>query len=142
MIRRHFASFTDTRTHLRDVLDAARSGRVATIARGGERFAVIDTDVLLAELALSRPSQAVVAAEGGGWSAFVPGIPTHGEGDTLDAAIDDLVDALRDYAEDWNDHLLGAPNHHDNWAVVTLVELSSDDQLRTWILAPSATPVR
>ena len=25
-----------------------------------------------------------------------------------------MVDALREYAEDWQDHLLGAPDHRDN----------------------------
>ena len=52
----------------------------------------------------------------------------------LDAAIDDLIDALRDYASDWNDRLHVASNHQDNWAVAALVELSTHEQLRSWLL--------
>ena len=135
-MQRHFATFTQTRAQLREVLDAAHSGRVAIVARDRERFAVVDADRLRRQLFAARPSGAVVAAEGGGWSAFVPGVPVHGEGDIFDDAVADLLAALRDYAEDWNERLLDAPNHRDNWALVALVELSDDDQLRDWIVAP------
>ena len=58
----------------------------------------------------------------------------HGDADTLDAAIADLIDGLREYAEDWNDHLHTAPNHAGHLSLVELVELSDDDQLRDWLL--------
>ena len=51
-----------------------------------------------------------------------------------DGALADLVVALREYAQDWNDHLRTAPNHHQHWALVTLVELSDDTQLLEWLL--------
>lgn len=137
IVERHFASFTQARAHLRDVLDAAHTGRVATVARDRERFAVVDAEVLRLQLVSARTANAVVAAEGGGWSAFLPGVPVHGEGDTFDEALADLVEALRDYAEDWNERLLDAPNHRGNWSLVTLVELSDDNQLREWIVGPS-----
>ena len=142
VMERTFATFTDARARLRDLLDAARSGRVTTLTRDRDRFAVVDGSILRAELARARPANAVVAAEGGGWSAFVPGVPAHGEGNDLDAALDDLIEALREYALDWNDRLLTAPNHRDNWALVTLIELSDDDQLREWIVPPLAAPLR
>ena len=141
-MQRHFSTFTQTRNHLRFVLDAAHTGRVATVARDRERFAVVDAGRLRRQLADARPSHAVVAAEGGGWSAFVPGVPTHGEGTTLDEALEDLIEALREYAEDWNERLLDAPNHRDNWALVAVVELSDDDELRDWIVAPQHAHTR
>jgi hypothetical protein len=49
-----------------------------------------------------------------------------------------MVDALREYAEDWQDHLLNAPNHRDNWALVQLVSLSENDQLKKWLVGASA----
>jgi len=134
MTTRHFASFTAARTNLRDVLDTAHTGRVTTVDRDRERFTVVDADVLRVQLAALRPSGAVVVAEGGGWSAFLPGLPIAGEGDELDTAIDDLVDALREYSADWNERLLNVPNHRDNWALVTLTELSTDAQLKGWLL--------
>lgn len=141
-MQRHFATFTQARAQLRDVLDAAHTGRLATVTRDRERFAVVDAATLRRQLSAARPSGAVVAAEGGGWSAFIPGIPVHGEGDTFDDAVADLAEALRDYAEDWNERLLDAPNHRDNWALVALVELSDDDELRDWIVAPQAAHSR
>lgn len=135
MTVRHFPSYSEARANFRGVLDAANSGLVTTLERDHTRFAVVDGELLRSQLATLRPSHAVVTAEGSGWSAFLPGLPIAGEGENLDAAIDDLIDALRDYASDWNDRLRVASNHHDNWAVAALVELSSDEQLRSWLLA-------
>lgn len=138
MTTRFFASYTEARRNLRTVLDTARTGRVTTVVREHETFAVIDSEVLRRHLLRLQRSHAVVVAEGGGWSALLPGLPVHGDGETLDDALADLIDALREYAQDWNDHLLEAPNHRDNWSLVQLVELSTDEQLRDWVLASEA----
>jgi hypothetical protein len=45
-----------------------------------------------------------------------------------------MVEALRESAADWEDPLLDAPNHRDNWALVQLVTLSDDDDLRSWLV--------
>lgn len=132
---RHFASFTEARSQLRQLLDSASAGRVTTLQRDKQRFAVVDAAQFLTRLMRLRPAGAVVVAEGGGWAALLPGLPVAGDGESFDAAIDDLIDALREYAEDWNDRLLDAPNHRANRDVVEIVELASDDELRSWILA-------
>jgi hypothetical protein len=142
MTTRHFDSYTAARTKFRDLLDAAHAGYVTTVDRDRERYAVVDGDLLRAELAKLLPSRAVVAAEGGGWSAFLPGLPLAGEGDDLDGALDDLIDALRDYAVDWNERLLNAPNHRGNWALASLIELSDDAQLKDWLLSEAFSGVR
>ena len=142
MTTRHFGSYTMARTNLRDLLDTAHTGRVATVDRDRERFVVIDADILRAQLAALRPSGAVVAAEGGGWSAVLPGLPVSGEGDDLDAALEDLIEALREYAADWNERLLDAPNHRSNWALVVLTELSDDAQLKGWLLQDEMSVAR
>jgi hypothetical protein len=131
---RHFASFTDARRNLRAVLDAARDGRITTVERDFERFIVLNAEDHRRDLAALRPANALVAAEGSGWSAVLPGLPVAGDGDSFDDAIADLIDALREYAEDWNTRLYRAPNHREHRAVVGLIELSSDEQLRDWIL--------
>ncbi|MGH3341673.1 MAG: hypothetical protein ACRDPK_02090 [Carbonactinosporaceae bacterium] len=66
-------------------------------------------------------------------------MPVHGDGETFEDAVSDLVDALREYAEDWNARPYLAPNHRDHRAVVELVELSSDEQLRDWIVGHEAS---
>ncbi len=137
---RHFDSYTEARNKLRCVLDAAHEGLVTTVTRDGERFVVLTADARGAELRRLLPSRAGVVAEGGGWAAFIPGVPAHGDADTLDEAVDDLIDALRDYAEDWNERLHTAPDHAQHRSLVELVELSDDDQLREWLVGRVDVP--
>ena len=93
---------------------------------------LLDAARLQHYLASVVPPCAKVVAEGEGWSAFIPGIPVAGSGPTYDAAVADMTDALREYADDWP-RLQHAPNHRDSWGLVQLVVLSDDDQLRRWI---------
>lgn len=83
------------------------------------------------------PSRAEVVQEGDGWSVFISGLPIAADGATFDEAISEMVDALREYAQDWQDRLLNAPNHRDNWGLVQLISLSDDDQLRRWLVGPA-----
>jgi hypothetical protein len=79
-------------------------------------------------------------AEGGGCSVFLPGIPVAADASTFDAAIEEMIVALREYAADWQNRLGRAPNHRNNQALVRAVDLNNDAQLRDW-LAESRTPV-
>ncbi|MER5420847.1 prevent-host-death protein [Streptosporangium roseum] len=129
----HYDSYTEARAHLKDLLDAAARGRTATLRRDTARAVVIDAERLRDFLTTVTPSRAEVVPEDGGWSVFIPGLPVAADGPTFDAAIDEMVDALRDYAEDWQDRLLDAPNHRANWGLVLLISLSDDDELRRWL---------
>lgn len=129
----HYDSYTDARAHLKDLLDAAERGRVATVRRDANRTAVVEVERLRSVLASLLPSRAQVVAEGGGWSVLIPGLPVAADGNTFAEAIDEMIDALREYADDWQDHLLDAPNHVQNWGLVQLISLSDDDQLRDWL---------
>jgi len=129
----HYDSYTDARAHLKDLLDAAERGRVATVRRDANRTAVVEVERLRSVLASLLPSRAQVVAEGSGWSVFIPDLPVAADGNTFAEAIDEMIDALREYADDWQDHLLDAPNHVQNWGLVQLISLSDDDQLRDWL---------
>jgi predicted RNase H-like HicB family nuclease len=129
----HYDSYTEARAHLKDLLDAAERGRTATIRRDAGRTAVVEVERLRSTLATLGGQRAQVVAEAGGWSVFIPGVPVAADGATFDEAIDEMVVALREYAEDWQDRLLDAPNHRNNWALVQLIDLSDDDQLRDWL---------
>jgi hypothetical protein len=133
----HYDSYTDARAHLKDLLDAAEKGRVATVRRDSATTAVVDVERLRHFLAARIPSRAEVLAEAGGWSVFISGLPVAADGATFDAALDEMVDALREYADDWQERLLESPNHRENWGLVQLVSLSSDEQLRDWIVGAS-----
>lgn len=130
----HYESYTDARSHLKDLLDAAERGLVATVRRDDVTTAVVDVARLRHFLTSLIPSHAEVVPEAGGWSVFIPGLPVAADGGTFDEAIIEMVDALREYAEDWQDHLLDAPNHRENWGLVQLISLSDDDQLRDWLV--------
>jgi predicted RNase H-like HicB family nuclease len=133
----HYDSYTDARKNLKDLLDAAESGRVATVRRDSVTTAVLDAARLRHFLASVVPSRAQVVQEAGGWSVFIPGLPVAADGATFDDALTDMIDALREYVDDWQDHLLGAVNHRENWGLVQLISLSSDDELRDWLAGPT-----
>lgn len=130
-----YRSVREAREHFKDILDAADEGRPATVTRDARRVAAVDADRLLHFLAGVRPSGAQVVAENDGWSIMLPGLPVAADGATLDEAADEMIDALRQYAEEWVDHLRLAPNHVENWGLVQIVALSSDEQLHAWLLA-------
>lgn len=136
---RSFGSYTSARQNFRAVLDAATAGYVTTVSRDTERYLITPAEQHRDELAKLRPSNAEVLAEGGGWAVVLPGLPVHGDGETFDSALEDALLALREYAEDWNERLRLAPNHAQHRAVVELVELSSDEQLRDWLLGGALT---
>jgi predicted RNase H-like HicB family nuclease len=130
----HYESYTQARAHLKDLLDAADEGRVATVRRDSGRAAVVDVERLRRYLSLVCTSKAEVVAEAGGWSVFLPGLPLAADGATFDEAMEEMVQALREYAEDWQERLRTAPNHEENWGLVQLIVLSDDAQLHDWLV--------
>ena len=130
----HYDSYTEARAHLKDLLDAAESGRVATVRRDAVTTAVVEVERLRHFLASIVPSNAQVVPEAGGWSVFIPGLPVAADGASFDEAISEMVVALREYADDWQQRLLNAPNHRENWGLVQLISLSDDNRLREWLV--------
>jgi prevent-host-death family protein len=133
----HSETYSHARAHLKELLDAAEDGRPATVSRDSTMTAVVDANRLREALALLVTARAEVFQEDGGWSVMLPDLPIAADGGTFAEAMDDMVLALREYAEDWADHLLHAPNHQNNWGLVQLITLSNDAQLHAW-LHPSA----
>ncbi|WP_033295439.1 prevent-host-death protein [Amycolatopsis jejuensis] len=131
----HFDTYSDARNNLKQLFDAAGQGRVATMRRDDSTAVVVDAGRMRHFLASVVPSRAEVVAEDGGWSVFIPGIPVAADAVSFDDAIEDMVDALREYSADWQDRLRDAPNHRDNWGLVQLIELSDDDELRAWLVS-------
>lgn len=130
-----YSSAREAREHFKEILDAADDGRPATVRRDDRRIAAVDADRLLGFLSRTTPSQAQAVAENDGWSLFIPGLPVAADGATLDEAVEEMIDALREYADAWVERLRLAPNHADNWGLVQIVSLASDRQLRDWLLA-------
>lgn len=134
MTAAQFDTYTDARMHFKDLLDAADRGAIATVRRDHRTTVVVDGQRLIAALMRARPANAQVINEDDAWTVFLPGLPIASEATALDNAVDDVIDALREYAQDWSDRLSTAPNHSQNWDLAQLVGLASDEQLRGWIL--------
>lgn len=130
--RRTFG-FADARRSFKTILDTSDRGGLSVVTRAGSSASVVNTDRLRAFLVRNTPAKVQVVNEDGAWAMFIPGLPLAAEGRTLEEATLDLIDALRDYAEDWEDHLRTAPNHEENWALVQIVEASTDEQLAEWL---------
>ncbi|MER6561516.1 prevent-host-death protein [Streptomyces sp. NPDC001027] len=130
----HFESYTEARAHLKELLDAADEGRVATVRRASGCAAVVDVERLRRYLSSVCASRTEVVAEADGWSIFIPGLPLAADGPTFDDAVNEMVCVLREYADDWQQRLRLAPNHQDNWGLVQLIALSDDRQLVDWLV--------
>lgn len=130
----HFPTLSAARAGFKDLLDAAEEGRSATVRRENRVAAVVDAGRLRSMLTETRPADAQLVAEADGWSIFLPGLPLAADATTFDGALDEMVLVLREYAKDWEDHLLHAPNHANNWGLVQLIALSDDGQLKAWLV--------
>lgn len=130
----HFPTLSAARAGFKDLLDAAEEGRSATVRRENKVAAVVDAGRLRSMLTETRPADAQLVAEADGWSIFLPGLPLAADATTFDGALDEMVLVLREYAQDWDDHLLHAPNHANNWGLVQLIALSDDGQLKAWLV--------
>ena len=124
--------------------DFSKYGRLAKSYDGHPCYRFVEGDAkdtaLMRELASDVDQVVASAAMIGGISyfhEFAYDLIAENErilASTFDAAINEMIDALREYAEDWQDHLLDAPNHRDNWGLVQMICLSTDDQLREWLV--------
>jgi hypothetical protein len=124
---------SDARQHWREVLDAAQEGKAVIVRRDDAPAVVLDASRLRHFLASVVPSRAVLVAEEDQFSIYLEHQPIAANGATLDDAIDEMVAALRTYAVAWHEVLGSSLNHRDNWGLVQLIDLSGDDQLRTWL---------
>lgn len=130
-----FPTVALARKEFKNVLDLAETGTAVTIQRDGFTAAVVPVDELRELLAHSVAADVEVGVEDGRWFAIMPGRPFGADGASQDEAIQDLIDALREYVVDWHADLRTAPNHRAYRNLAQLVELSTDGQLREWFTA-------
>jgi hypothetical protein len=126
-------SFTEARTSFKAILDSSDRGRATTIKRGESSATIVNSEMLLNFLTSKTPANVEVVFEDDAWAMFMPGQPFATEGSTLEEATAEFIVGLREYADDWQDHLQAASNHRDNWALVQIIELSTDAQLTNWL---------
>ncbi|NNH69985.1 prevent-host-death protein [Nocardia uniformis] len=118
------------------MLTTAEQGNVAVVSRKGKDSALVEVGRLrwlLSHIISAHEPQ--IVRENNNWVAYLPGLPLAVEEPDFDTAVNALIEAMREYAADWQDHLHAALNHRKNVDFVQFVELSTDDQLREWLTA-------
>lgn len=127
-----FDTVADGRAGFKDMIDAASTGGAGVVHRSGEAFAVVPVETVRRALLASVGTVPEVFREGDGIGLSLRGMPFASEGSTLEEAAADMVEALREYAEDWP-RLRHAGNHRRMETLVPLVDLSTDEQLTDWL---------
>lgn len=121
---------TEAREKFSAIYDRSRDGAVTRIHRQGDpSIAVVPAERLVEALAVLAPLPAEVSFSEHGVAAWLANAPVHAQGADIDQAARNLVGALRDYAELWEDELHAAPNHQDRWAIIARVQLLGDEEL-------------
>jgi len=133
-----YRTYSQARDHFKEVLDAAERGLPVGVQRREQRVALIDAEDLRTILASSRNlSRPVAVAEAGGWTIFLSDAPIAVDAAGFDEAVEEFIQALREYAEDWISRLSNVPNHARHWVLAQFVSHSSDDQLADWVRGDS-----
>lgn len=125
---------SEARSSMSEVLNRARRAHTPVIERGAELYAVTEKGSLLSFLKHTVQARPQVLLEDGAYVLLVPGLPFASEATTIDEAVDNLILDLREYAVDWKDVFSAAPNHAENWGLVTLVSLLNDAELKEWLV--------
>ena len=121
------------RSNLKKVFDATDEGKSVTLGRGQEVIVALPVEKIQKFLFETIPAKIETEITKDGTWLFSSYLPFHSEGKDVDDALEDMIAVLREYAEDWEDHLFTAPNHSDYWGLVQLIKLSTDDQLKIWL---------
>jgi len=138
--------FTQAKARLSDVYDAVELQRGARVIERHKSapLALLRCDDLAELLAkdfafttqMSRASDATV-------SVWLHELDIYGRGPTIAAAVEDLLDEVDDYVEEWEQDLHRAPNHADRAWWIRRVQLAAGrDELREMIFpAPGVASV-
>jgi len=132
-IQKKYETATAARAAFKSVLDATERGRTVTVVRDDYVAAIVAADRLQDYFARTVSPHAKAFFEDGLWVVLLENRPFASEGTSLEDAVADLIESLREYADDWDERLQSAPNHASNWGFVQLITLSSDEQLATWL---------
>lgn len=129
-------SFTvrSARDNFRDVLDSAQDAQPSTVVRNGHEFVVIDKSPLINFLQTTARPKALITYEDEASVVVLEDLPFAAEANSLEEAVSLLIEDLRDYAEHWAGDFQHAPNHKNNWGLVTVINLLNDDDLSKWII--------
>lgn len=130
-----YRTISAARNAIGEIYNTAERHLAVAITRENDApIAVIRQDHLKKALqALCSLEPQVRFSSDGQVSMWLDGLPVSGQGETFDAAGQEIIDSLREYAKTWVDDLRDYPNHKHRWDVVNLVLLSDDDEMRAFL---------
>lgn len=118
---------TEARANWSQFVDAAEAGEWQLISKYSRRVVAVRAQDLQALLATCYAFRPEVLVEDEGYAVWLPELDVYGQGATLEEATADLVDAARQYADEWEDGLRHAPNHRPRAGWVRRLQLAGDD---------------
>ena len=128
----HYDTYTEGRNHFKDVIDAAARGVQPRCAETTTRppWSTPRPSALLPRRHTVRPGRGSRRERRIGPSSCTRPADRGRQQHASTKRSPTCWRLCAKYAEDWTDHLRTAANHSDNWGLVQLIELSSDDELR------------
>ena len=126
-----YSKIADARAEISDIYDNAEQNLVVEIARAKDEPVAVIRKSSLIELLLEKCKfqPQVHFAKDGSVSTWLEGLPVSAEAESLKEAELELISALRDFSQIWLEDLKEFPHHRENWALPTLVRLSTDQEL-------------
>ena len=119
--------FSEARNDLSRVVDRVLAGEPAAIDRRGRRVLITNWDEQRQLLEGSfRFHPDVRPGQPDGVYIWLPELAIYGEGETLEAAENDLLDEASVYVGEWFEELHSAPNHVGNRGWVWRLAMADD----------------
>ena len=109
------------------LLKGVERGDWQVISKFNERVVAVRAQDMTELLARSCPFTPEVLFEDESVAIWLPEFEIYGKGASLEEAASDLLDAAREYAEEWDLTLKDAPNHRAREWHVRRIQLASDD---------------
>ena len=129
--------FTQAKAQLSRVVDdVVRNHTVRVVERHKSTPVVLlELDALADLLAKDFPfSTRMTRSRDGVVSIWLDQFDVYGRGDDIPAALEDLLDEVEDYVEEWEEQLHRAPNHADRQWWVRRIQLADGrDEVRSML---------
>ncbi|MEX2549233.1 MAG: hypothetical protein WD638_03320 [Nitriliruptoraceae bacterium] len=139
-----YVGFTQAKSGLSGLFDELERGHGARVVerRKSPAIALTGRNELLELLSEKAPfSTKMSRAEDGTVSVWLNELDIYGRGASIAEAVQDLLDEVDDYVEDWEAILHDAPNHQSRAWWVRRVQLARDpDELRQMLFPAPAVP--
>jgi prevent-host-death family protein len=118
---------SEARRDFSTLVERASRGEWQLVGRRARAEVVLaDAAEISALLAAAFPFAPDVFIEDESVGIYLNELDVHGVGATLEEAQEDLIDAVLEYVDDWQDDLRSAPNHRQRAGFVRRLELARD----------------